>query len=50
MQYHPDVKLPTASRCMKFPTHAFVAAAHVTVVHGLTAAREESAIPASPCE
>jgi hypothetical protein len=49
-QYHPDVKLPTASRCMKFPTHAGVAALHVTVVHGLTVAREESAIPVSRWE
>jgi hypothetical protein len=35
---------------MKFPTHALVAALHVTVVHGLTVASEESAIPVSPCE
>jgi hypothetical protein len=49
-QYHPDVKLPTASRRMKLPTQAFAAALHVTVVHGLTVASEESAMPLSPCE
>jgi hypothetical protein len=50
IQYQPDVKLSTASRCIQLPTHAFVAALHVIVVHGLTVASEESAMPVSPCE